>query len=231
MQKGENVANTFLATETVTDAQTARAAKLRRLEGRVFGIRTVSCTVLAEDSVYVPFRLIRFRFSIDRPALPALPGLAKADCKAVRKGEVAVVYDCNEAHAFECDLTEMGGLPLCRMQSVPQGWSLLKAGCGAVESETHAEAAAEAGANAGTEAATEAEATARTFVQNKVMRRLYATEASLETIENTAFFRPAIMLRIRYSRSEAVNERFAYLDAYGVENEHILGLKMRVGGG
>jgi hypothetical protein len=70
-----------------------------------------------------------------------------------------------------------------------------------------------------------------TFIQNKILRRLYAAAGELELEDEIPFYRPARRIGIRYRGSETVNERFAYLDAYGVENEHILGLKVRMNSG
>lgn len=41
------------------------------------------------------------------------------------------------------------------------------------------------------------------------------------------FYRPAVELEVIYKRG-SINKRYAYLDEFGIQSEHILGLKYRV---
>jgi len=175
------------------------------MEARILGFKTANFEVLSDEYVYVPYQFYRYEFKVNRKTLINKSG------KFDKKGFLCIIFDNNEAHPFECDMEEMGKLGIVRLDPSDTKGKVLKATCSDEEARKEVEQ----------------------FIQNKILRRIYASSGEIKLLEEMPFYRPAKRLSVKYNNNsrQAVNERFAYLDAYGVVNEHILGLKVRVGGG
>ncbi len=66
------------------------------------------------------------------------------------------------------------------------------------------------------------------YIQFKIMKKFYGRNGELDLVVQRLFYRPAVEMEIIY-KGENSNLRYAYLDEFAVENEHVLGLKYRVG--
>ncbi|NBI63585.1 hypothetical protein D3Z38_11105 [Clostridiales bacterium] len=121
-----------------------------------------------------------------------------------KNGEVGLVFDMNEMHPFQYDLYESGQLPL-KKESLGKEKKIIR-------SEN---------------AMDEVKAKAEDYIQYKIMRKFYGAEGKLALKRNVLFYRPAVELEIIY-KGENKNQRYAYLDEFSVDSEHILGLKYRV---
>jgi len=182
----------------------ATEKKLKQLESRILGFKVMSFEIVSNDYVYVPYRFYRYGFQVNRKTLINKSG------QFDKQGELTVIFDNNEAHPFECDINEMGELDFVDIDLSEKKGEILSVACGKDEAREETEY----------------------FIQNKILRRIYASTGNIEQLEDVAFYRPAKRLTIQYKNNpNSLNERFAYLDAYGVVSEHILGLKVRVGGG
>jgi hypothetical protein len=178
----------------------AVSAKKKKLECRLFGIPTVRFEIESEEKVFVPYRYLVFDFRIDRNS-----NIGGKSGRLDRNGSVHAILDMNEVHCFEYDYAESGDLREKMKKIIPKRATVMPEKC----------------------TDDEAIETAEKYVQNKVLRRLYASAGNLSKACDVSFYRPAYKLAIRYKGKE-VNERFAYTDTFGVENEHILGLKFRM---
>jgi len=200
----QNINERIKITRPVVSEYTATANKLRQLELRLLGIKTTNFEVLSNEYVYIPHRLYRYEFKVNRKTLLNRSG------KYDKMGELFVIFDNNEAHPFESDMEEIGTLDFIDIDLSDKKGEILEAQYQKEKAREKVEA----------------------FIQNKILRRLYASSGDIKLLDDKPFFRPAKSLSIRYkSNPDSVYERSAYLDSYGVVNEHILGLKVRVGGG
>jgi hypothetical protein len=190
-------------TKPVVPEHEALTNKLKRLETRIFGVKISKFELISNDYVYVPYIHYRYAYDIKRKGKSGKPA------KLNRKGVVDVIFDLNEAHPFECDMEEIGALDLLNLSQSGFKGRLVAPSCTDYKALQKTE----------------------TFIQDKILRRLYASRGEVKLLDKVNFFRPAICMSIRYKGSNVINNRFAYLDAYGVENEHILGLRFRMRGG
>lgn len=134
--------------------------------------------------------------------LPAKGILGKAAKN--REGEVAVVFDLNEVHPIQYDIYENGDLELVNKIN-KESFDMIPANINENEMLIQAEE----------------------HIQFKIMKRFYGMNGELKLKNKRAFYRPAVKLEIVY-KNENSSTRYAYLDEFGIQSEHILGLKYRV---
>ncbi len=121
-----------------------------------------------------------------------------------REGKVAVVFDLNEMHPIQYDIYESGDLKLVSRKKSEDRQLIHTDGQDEDifrQTEQH--------------------------IQMKIMKRFYGKQGDLKLISRQNFYRPAIELGVIY-RNENLNKRYVYLDEFGIQSEHILGLKYRV---
>lgn len=121
-----------------------------------------------------------------------------------KSGEIGLVFDMNEMHPFQYDLYESGQLPLKK--------EILGKEKRVIRSEN---------------AMADVKKKAEDHIQYKIMRKFYGAEGKLALKKNLLFYRPAVELEIIYKEKNK-NLRYAYLDEFSVDSEHVLGLKYRV---
>ncbi|MCI7304193.1 hypothetical protein NIA71_12550 [Ihubacter massiliensis] len=185
-------------TPITQDREEAVEKKLRLLHGSFFGKPIVKFEVNARKDVYVPYCYLVYHFHAERGILFRKNGLEKV-------GDAGVIFDLNEAHPFQYDVYESGGLKLTKKIAGSLKRTALPAGISQQQMQEQTEE----------------------YIQDKIMKRFYGRPGQLELKKQQYFFRPAVELQIVY-KNGAVNKRYAYLDDFGVESEHILGLKYRV---
>lgn len=119
-----------------------------------------------------------------------------------REGQVGIIFDVNEVHPFHYDLYEELKYKKCVLDKV--NGSLLPDRCPKEEVEKQS----------------------REFVQWRVLQRVFRDLGQVDLIKREKFYRPAWELLVEAKNQEMV--RYAYLDGYGQENEHVSGLKVRL---
>lgn len=124
--------------------------------------------------------------------------------RSSREGKVAVVFDLNETHPMQYDIYENGELKLIKKEACGAR-KIISAGISENEILKQTEQ----------------------HIQMRIMKRFYGKQGDLKLISKKSFFRPAVELELIY-RKENVNKRYVYLDEFGIQSEHILGLKYRV---
>ena len=119
-----------------------------------------------------------------------------------RSGKVGIVFDLNEVHAFHYDLLD--NLYLNKASKSELNGQILTDNCSPEEVVNKS----------------------RETVQWKVLHRLFRDMGEVELLERKKFYRAAWELKLEANKREFV--KFAYLDSYGSENEHVSGLKVRL---
>lgn len=188
----------FLHTAAVRDREETIQEKIRLLHGSFFGKPILKFDIVSMRDVWVPYCYLVYHYNIGGNTFRKIK-------RSVRDGEVAVVLDLNEMHPMQYDIYESGELKLIKKKSRDESRALIHVG------------ALEADIRAVTEQ----------YIQMKIMKRFYGKLGDLKLLSKKNFFRPAVELEIIY-RGENVNKRYAYLDEFGIQSEHILGLKYRV---
>lgn len=188
----------FLHTVIVRDRETAIEEKIKLLHGSIFGKPIIKFEINAMRDVWVPYCYLVYHYDLGGKAY-----FKKK--RSSREGEVAVVFDLNEEHPMQYDIYENGDLKLSRGKVQPSDRKMISAEISGKEIFDRAEQ----------------------HIQMKIMKRFYGKQGDLKLIGKKDFFRPAVELEIIY-RGENVNKRYVYLDEFGVQSEHILGLKYRV---
>lgn len=173
--------------------------KLDSLKVKLLGFTLGKFEVGEMRDVLVPYSLMTYSFLIDRKTLFNKTGSLN------RKGEMSFVFDYNEVHPFQYDLIENGELELKEVDKAKADGIILPSNT------------------------TEAEAREKMewHIQNRILRRIYSTNGKIALVKEKKFYRSAVEIKVFYGVNE--NVRYAYLDRYGVDSEHIIGLKYRMG--
>lgn len=119
--------------------------------------------------------------------------------------DINIIFDANEKHPFQYDETEEGKLPLKNSFGDK------------IEREPIKEKASEQ----------EMISLCEDFIQRKVARRFYGREGKITLLRKTLFYRPAVEMETVFKNGRGAT-RYAYLDGFGIQSEHVLGLKYRV---
>lgn len=196
--QSQTVESGFLHTDLVRNREEAIEEKVKLLHGSFFGRPIVKFEIDSMRDVWVPYCYLVYHYDLNGNAY-----FKKG--RSSRQGEVAVVFDLNEAHPMQYDIYENGELKLVRKK---------------VRGNERAVIDSELSGNDILEQAEQ-------HIQMKIMKRFYGKRGDLKLISKKNFFRPAVELEIIY-RGENVNKRYVYLDEFGIQSEHILGLKYRV---
>lgn len=188
----------FLHTGIVRDRKEAIEEKVKLLHGSFFGRPLVKFDVGLMRDVWIPYCYLVYQYRLGGNAF-----FSKR--RSAREGKVAVVFDLNEVHPMQYDIYENGDLKFIKKKTADKERKIIPAGISKNETLEQAEQ----------------------HIQMKVMKRFYGRQGDLKLINKQDFFRPAVELEIIY-KGENVNKRYAYLDEFGIQSEHILGLKYRV---
>ncbi|MDR2088239.1 MAG: hypothetical protein LBP73_02670 [Clostridiales Family XIII bacterium] len=188
----------IFVTPEVSAKEDAINGKISRLQGKLFGIPMIKFSVASMKKVLVPYRCFVFDFK--------LSGRNAKWLRLNKKGCVGIIFDLNEVHSFEYDYADMGDLALEKIETSENDIHMIKPHCSEEEAKEFA----------------------ILYVQNRILKRIYRSTGELVPVKDVHFYRPAWQLEIRYKGKQITNMRYAYLDAYGIENEHILGLKVRL---
>lgn len=121
-----------------------------------------------------------------------------------REGEVAVIFDLNEVHPMQYDIYESGDIKLVNKANGKE-YEVMEPNVSQDEMLIKAEE----------------------HIQFKIMKRFYGKSGKLKLKKKEMFYRPAVELEVIY-KNGCPNMRYVYLDEFGIQSEHILGLKYRV---
>ena len=185
-------------THQVLDREEAIESKLKLLRGSFFGKPIQKFDIGTVRDVWVPYCYLQYHFYVERNIMFKKKGLEK-------EGEVAVVFDMNEMHPFQYDYYEDGEIKLRKGKIDDGSRDIIKC----------------------TNSFHDVEKKAIDHIQFKIMKRFYGRDGELTLTKRKRFYRPAVELEIIY-KVEHSNLRYAYLDEFAIESEHILGLKYRV---
>ena len=119
-----------------------------------------------------------------------------------REGQVGIIFDLNEVHPFHYDLYEDLKFKKCSLEKLDG--NLLKDQCPTEGVEKQC----------------------REFVQWRVLQRVFRDLGQVDLVKRVKFYRPAWELLVEARNQEMI--RYAYMDEYGSENEHVSGLKVRL---
>lgn len=170
----------ILRTSNVYSSNQAVENKMKQIHPKLFGLFCpVKYSLVSTEKVYVPYML-----TFDK------------------EGQIGIVYDMNEVHAFHYDLYDELALVESSVDSTEV--KLLQTGC------------------------TEKEAIENSIECAKwqFLRKVFHAVPEITLAEKTAFYREAVKLNLTCRGKQY--EKFAYLDMFGAKNEHISGLKVRL---
>lgn len=173
--------------------------KLESLKVKMLGRTFGKFTVGEMRDVWVPYSFMTYHYLIDRKTIFNRNGALN------RNGELHFVFDYNEAHPFQYDMPGNGALVLERCGESLSDRTFLPASISEIQAQEKME----------------------WHIQSRVLRRIYGTEGKITPVGEKKFYRGAVEMKVLYGVNE--NLRYAYLDGYGVDSEHILGLKYRIG--
>ncbi len=188
----------FLHTDIVRNREDAINEKAKLMHGSIFGKPLIKFEIIAMRDVWVPYCYLVYHFELGGRGPFKKGGV-------VRDGKVAVVFDLNEVHPVQYDIYENGDIKLVNKKS-REDREIMKANIFdkdiLEQTEKH--------------------------IQMRIMKRFYGKSGDLKLVTKQYFFRPAVEMDIVYKKSDTINKRYAYLDEFGIQSEHILGLKYRV---
>ena len=188
----------IMVTESVRTDEEAVEKKMKLLQTKIFGIfRLVSYNLISMRKVYIPYEQLVFSYEIHR-------GKKKITGNGIfdRSGEVGIIFDLNEVHAFHFDLLE--NLNLNKIAVFELDGEILSDKCSYKEVEEKS----------------------KETVQWKVLHRLFRDLGEVKLTARKRFYRPAWELVVEANQKEFI--KYAYMDLYGSENEHAGGLKARL---
>ncbi len=189
-----------LTNPVITEAE-AMEKKQKLLNGKIFGLFSpVNYQLLSVRKVYVPYELLIFSYEVNRKGKNA-DGNKKSFF--YHSGKTGIVYDLNERHGFYIDLSE---------EEIT--WS--KKDADSLDGEILLDAC------------TREEVTENCLrtVRWKVLNRAYRNVSDISLVERQKFYRPACEMKFECREKEFI--KYAYLDSYGLENEHVSGLRVRL---
>ena len=179
------------------DRDEAINAKLKLLQGRIFGKPIVKFKVGATRNVLIPYSYIVYNLTPTRSKL-----LGAQNKNADRK--ICVVFDINEKHAMQYDVYESGELEMVN-KNFNNEWEIIDTDLSKDEILEKVE----------------------DYINFNIVKRFYGGKAEIKFVSKKDFYRPAVEIDVIY-RKNNLNKRYAYLDGFGIQSEHILGLKYRV---
>lgn len=187
-------------TNSVTTEAEAMEKKQKLLNSKIFGLFSpVNYQLLSARKVYVPYELLIFSYEVNRKEKNT-DGNKKSFF--YRSGKIGIVYDLNERHAFHFDLSEEIEWAIKDIDELDG--EILPDICTREEIQ---------------------ESCLHT-IRWKVLNRTYRNVSDISLTERHKFYRPACEMKFECREKEFI--KYAYLDAYGSENEHISGLKVRL---
>jgi hypothetical protein len=190
-------AKKIVALSAVMTDNEAIDQKMKLLESKIFGVFSpVRYELKSKIKAFIPFELLVFQYSINPQKLIGANGALS------RHGEIAVIYDLNEEHAFHFDLSDE---------------KLLKRRSKFVNKETILPD--RSSADAVRERCLE-------VVRWKMLSRVFKAANEVELSRRLRFYREAWALTVECRGRKYI--KYAYLDGFANNNEQLSGLKVRI---
>lgn len=194
-EKKDCKARTVYITKPYGTDEDAIEWKMKQIHPKLLNLWCpVKYELISKEKVYVPNKLFVFEFSLKREG--------RIGSKLSRDGEIGVIYDMNEDHAFYFDVKEELKLEKAHLDRM-EG-RLLKAACSEKAALKNAEE----------------------IVKSNYLRRVLSSIPEITLKSELVFYREAWKL-ILSCRGEEY-EKYAYRDIYGTMNENVSGLKVRM---
>ena len=191
--------NVMLVMPVTVPRDEAIEKKIDRLKVKMFGVTLGKFEVGNTRDVWIPYSLMTYAFLIDRKTIFNKTGSLN------REGQLHFIFDYNEVHPFQYDIIDNGELKLKNIDCTKSGAVFLPQSV--TDEEAHEKM--------------------EWHIQNRILRRIYSTNGKISLEKEKKFYRAAVEMEILYGANQHL--RYAYLDDYGVDSEHILGLKYRIG--
>lgn len=190
----------IMKTLNVYNREEAVNSKMKQIHPKLFGLFCpVKYKLLSTENVYVPYMLLIFNYRVVRnPEKQRQERLGKFD----REGQIGIVFDMNEVHAFHYDLYDELGLVKAGKDKI--SGKFIKANC------------------------TEREAIDNSIecVKWQYLRKVFHAVPEITLADKQMFYREAVKLDLECRNKHY--EKFAYKDRFGAKNEHISGLRVRL---
>lgn len=184
-------------TKNVLKDDEAIEKKMKLLNAKVFGLFSpVHYSLISKRKVFIPFEMLVFSYRIEKGKNLQVSSLRS------REGEIGVIYDLNEEHAFHYDLYD--NLNLIQTSFDGLNEVVLPEKC------------------------TEEEVVSRCkdIVRWKMLSRVFKGIGTLTLVKRKKFYREAWELTTMCRGREYI--RYAFKDNYSSQNEHVSGLKIRL---
>lgn len=198
--KATTTGKKVLTTPNIRDDDEAIALKMKQIHPKFLGLFCpVKYDLLSKEKVHLPYEFLIFHYRLIRST-------KKQDLNKQgmfdREGEVAVVFDMNEIHAFHFDLFDDLNLQTKDVSDL-QG-RIIKANC------------------------SEKEVLEQSIdcIKWQYLRKVFHAIPELTLVQRKRFYRDAWRLELMSHGKQY--EKFAYQDSFGAENEHISGLRVRL---
>lgn len=189
----------ILITPTIYDDEEAVAAKMKAIHPKLFGLFCpVKYRLLKKEKVLVPYMFIKFDYRIRRSNSENLNRQKMFN----REGQIGIVFDMNEIHPFHFDLFD--DLNLQKKNIAKTEGTILECGCN--ESEAIEQS--------------------RECAKWQFLKRVFHTIPDITVAKKELFYREAYKLYL--SCNGKTYEKYAYMDSFGLKNEHISGLRVRL---
>lgn len=190
----------LMKTCNVYDCEEAVELKMNQIHPKLFGLFCpMKYQLVSTEKVYVPYMLLIFDYRLVRSSRKKpsdKPGLMD------RSGQIGIIYDMNEVHAFHYDLFDE--LKLVKGRKSDMDGRLIKPKCSEREAIDNSIECA----------------------KWQYLRKVFHAVPEITLASKQLFFREAVKLDLKCRDKQY--EKFAYQDNFGARNEHISGLKVRL---
>lgn len=189
----------ILITPTVYDDEEAVSAKMKAIHPKLFGLFCpVKYKLISKEKVLVPYMFIKFDYRIRRSNSENLNRQKLFN----REGQIGIVFDMNEIHPFHFDLFD--NLNLQKKNIAKTKGEILECSCNEVEAIEQS----------------------RECAKWQFLKRVFHTIPEITVAKKEFFYREAYKLYL--SCNGKTYEKYAYMDSFGLKNEHISGLRVRL---
>lgn len=190
----------IMKTSNVYGQEEAVDFKMKQIHPKLFGLFCpVKYKLISTEKVYVPYMFFIFDYRLVRSTKKKpVDRLGPFD----REGQIGVVFDMNEVHAFHYDLFD--DLELVKAEKEGINGEFMKANC------------------------TNQEAIDNSLecVKWQYLRKVFHAVPEITLASKQLFFREAVKLNLECRGRQY--EKFAYKDKFGAKSEHISGLRVRL---
>lgn len=188
----------YLVTPSVKTDEEAVEAKMKSVQSKLFGIFSPVKYELIEKRKVY----VPYEFLAFSYEIKRGKMAFGKEGQFDREGKVGIIFDLNEVHAFPFDMME--SLVLEKDTDLTAKGELLSDNCTPERAYT----------------------LSLETVRWKMLHRAFRDLGDVDLIKREKFYRSAWELKLSANNKEFI--KYAYMDIYGVESEHVSGLKVRL---